>query len=157
MHGSLIVSSLTNILSIFKLTSRECAFSATTLSRVERVKCVPRAKRRTRFNLIYIPRFDGINGHAPRSLRLPGPRSRKKSFLRVCARARARESTRGRRTRAMQCGMHPGLWNAARGRDAANIPARTRAILRTGRGSRVPIEPSWGEGTVPLVEEGQES
>lgn len=72
-----------------------------------------------------------------RSPRFPGPRSRKRSFPRVCAnagaRARARESTRGRRTRAMQCGMYPGLWNAARGRDAANIPARTRAILRTGR------------------------
>jgi len=73
-----------------------------------------------------------------RSLRFPGPRSRKKSFLCVCMRTLRR--ARGADA-LVRC--NAGLWNAVRGRDAANIPARTRAILRTGKGSRTSIKPSW--------------
>lgn len=51
---------------------------------------------------------------------------------RVCARVRSGEDAGPTHSRDAMHGMYPGLWNAARGRDAANIPARTRTILRTG-------------------------
>lgn len=116
-----------------------------------------RARARTRFNLTYIPGFDGINGHAPVRARFPSisgaavPEETLLSNAAVHARAREADAL----LRAMRSRDALPGWNAARarargGRDGGGIPGPcVRAIPRREDPAR-PIEAS-------PVEEGQAS